>query len=366
MRSSGCTRSLKTPQHETAFSPVDPAMKTRTLSCSRDRREQSIAAAARLIRGGELVAFPTETVYGLGANAFDPAALRKIYRVKGRPADNPLIVHIWSRSQAALLADPIPLMFWVLADQFLPGPLTIVMRRAAAVPRSVSSGLSTIALRMPSHPVARMLLKAAAVPIAAPSANLSGRPSPTSAQHVLDDLRGTIAAVLDGGPSRIGVESTVLDITRRTPTILRPGGVSQEMIEEVLHLRIANARANATHPASPGMKYRHYAPTAEVVVYEGEHRGAVIRAIRKAVERKKGQRVGVMAEEEYRHLFPGAEFFSIGTNGITGATKVLYNGFRELDRRRVSIIYCQGFPEKGLGRAFMNRLRKAAGRDIRV
>jgi L-threonylcarbamoyladenylate synthase len=340
-------------------------MKTQTLSCSRGSRERSIARAARLIRKGELVAFPTETVYGLGANAFDPAALRKIYRVKGRPSDNPLIVHISSRSQVARLADPIPLMFWVLADHFLPGPLTIVMRRAASVPRSVSSGLSTIALRMPSHPIARRLLKEANVPIAAPSANISGRPSPTSARHVLEDLRGKIAAVLDGGSSTIGVESTVLDITGRTPTILRPGGVSQEMLEEVLHLRVANARANVKRPASPGMKYRHYAPKAEVVVYEGEHKRAIIRAMRQAVSRRKGERIGVMAEEEFRRLFADAEFFSIGS-GITGAAKELYNGFRELDRKNVSTIYCQSFPDRGLGRAFMNRLRKAAARNIRV
>ncbi len=341
-------------------------MNTRTLSCSRGKREQSIAIAARLIRKGELVAFPTETVYGLGANAFDPAALKKVYRVKGRPSDNPLIVHIWSHSQVALLADPIPLMFWVLADHFLPGPLTIVMRRSRSVPPNVSSGLSTIAIRIPSHPVARRLLRAANVPIAAPSANISGRPSPTSASHVLEDLRGTIAAVLDGGSSSIGVESTVLDITGRTPRILRPGGVSKEMIESVLHLRVANARMNVKHPASPGMKYRHYAPAAEVVVYEGEQRRAVVRAISNAVKRRKGERIGVMAEEEFRQLFPGAEFFSIGNRGVTGATRELYNGFRELDRRKVTTIYCQSFPERGLGRAFMNRLRKAAARDIRV
>jgi len=340
-------------------------MNTRTLSCSRNLRRRSIAAAAHLIRRGELVAFPTETVYGLGANAFDPAAVRKIYRVKGRPSDNPLIVHIWSRSQVAFLADPIPLMFWVLADHFLPGPLTMVMRASPSLPRGVSSGLSTIALRMPSHPVARSFLKSVNLPVVAPSANISGRPSPTTAGHVLDDLRGKIRAVLDGGSSTIGVESTVLDLTRSTPTILRPGSISQEMIEDVLQMRIVRARSSVKRPSSPGMKYRHYAPSAEVVVLEGDKRN-VIRAMQKAVRRRGEVRIGIMAEEAFRESFSGAEFFSIGSDGVTGAARVLYDGFRELDRRKVAMVYCQSFPERGLGSAFMNRLRKAAARRIRV
>ena len=342
-------------------------MKTRVLSTKIAVRKRSIVTAARLIREGHLVAFPTETVYGLGANANDNEAVRRIFRVKGRPIDNPLIVHIWSLSQVALLAREIPLMFWVLAERFLPGPLTMVLKKSPGVPAVVTSGLSTIALRLPGNPVARALLRAVDLPVVAPSANLSGRPSPTTPHHVLEDLNGKIAAVLDGGRSTIGVESTVLDISGPVPTILRPGGITEEEIEDAVHVHVRRARSTVTRPASPGMKYRHYAPRTEIVVFEGTKRG-VLQAMVSMVRQKigRGIAVGVMAESSARDRFPGAEFFSLGDRGASGAARRLYEGFRWLDRRSVSLILCQSFPDEEIGRAFMNRLRKAATRRIRV
>ncbi len=342
-------------------------MKTRVLSTKGPLRTQNIRLAARYLRQGKLVAFPTETVYGLGANALDRKAVRQIFRVKGRPGDNPLIVHIGSLQQIGFLADEIPLMFWVLADRFLPGPLTIILRKSSRVPAVVTSGLPTIALRVPANPVARALLNEVNLPVVAPSANLSGGPSPTTARHVLDDLNGRIAAVLDGGASTIGVESTVLDITRRVPTILRPGGVTQEEIESAIHMHVQDVRGTARRPASPGMKYRHYAPKADVVMFEGT-RSQVVRAMVSMARAKtaQGVAVGVMAEYSLQDRFRGAEFFSLGADGVAGAARRLYEGFRRLDTKGVALILCQSFADQQLGRAFMNRLRKAAARRIRV
>jgi L-threonylcarbamoyladenylate synthase len=356
----------RSPDAETFFLAND-MKRTRVLSTKGPVRKQSIGTAARLLRQGKLVAFPTETVYGLGANAYDTKAVRQIFHVKGRPGDNPLIVHIWSLQQVGLLADAVPLMFWVLAKRFLPGPLTMVVRKSALVPPEVTSGLPTIALRLPGNPVARALLREVNLPIVAPSANLSGGPSPTTVHHVLDDLDGKIAAVLDGGTSAIGVESTVLDITRRVPTILRPGGITQEEIEDAIHLHVRRARSTGVRPASPGMKYRHYAPRAEVVVFEGSPL-RVLHAMVTMVRQKTGRdiAVGVMAEASARNRFPGAEFFSLGDEGVAGAARRLYEGFRRLDKKGVSLILCRGFADEKLGRAFMNRLRKAAARRIRI
>jgi len=340
-------------------------VKTRILKTKDRNRRRNIKAAARLLRKGELVAFPTETVYGLGANVFDPRAVRKIFRVKGRPADNPLIVHVWSIDQVHFLARSLPVMFGVLAARFMPGPLTVVLRKSEAVSKEVSSGLSTIAIRQPDHPVARALLKEAGVPIAAPSANLSGKPSPTKAAHVLEDLDGKIAAVLDGGPCRIGVESTVLDLTRRRPMILRPGAVTQEELEEVLETRIAVARNRRVRPPSPGMKYAHYAPKAEVIVVEGK-KGEIVSAFRHLHRTMKRSRiVGVMAEESLLRLFPSVPTFSLGRD-VVSAARNLFEGFRAMDRRNVNVILCQGFPEEQMGLALMNRMRKAATRRLRV
>jgi L-threonylcarbamoyladenylate synthase len=342
-------------------------MKTRFLKTTPEHRHHSISVASHLIRDGELVAFPTETVYGLGANVYDTQAIRNIFRVKGRPADNPMIVHIWSIEQVTALVQSIPVMFFVLADRFFPGPLTVVMKKSAAVPDIVTAGLSTVAIRMPDHPVARQLLRHSAVPIVAPSANLSGKPSPTSADHVRDDLDGKIAAILDGGRCKIGVESTVLDITRRVPVILRPGGVSREEIEDTLRLRVKIAGTTPKHPSSPGMKYTHYAPEAEVILFEGK-RTDVIRAMREAARRliKRQMHVGVMAGADIADQFSEISFFSFGKEGAVSAARSLFEGFRLLDRKGVSVILCQGFTDEHIGHALMNRMRKAATRRVRV
>jgi len=223
--------------------------------------------AAELLRAGELVAFPTETVYGLGARVFCPPALERIFAVKGRPLDNPLIVHIAELGQIAQLAVDIPPQLWVVAERFFPGPLTVVVRRNPAVPALVSAGLDTVAIRMPRHPYALELIRLTGEPIAAPSANRSGRPSPTCAEHVLQDLGGTIAAVVDGGACEIGLESTVVDLTADPPVILRPGAITAEELEAVLGVPVQYWQAPVEGAApSPGMKYRHYAPQATVVL----------------------------------------------------------------------------------------------------
>jgi L-threonylcarbamoyladenylate synthase len=342
-------------------------MKTRFLKTTPEHRRHSISVASHLIRDGKLVAFPTETVYGLGANVYDTQAVKNIFRVKGRPADNPMIVHIWSIEQIGTLVQSIPMMFFVLAERFFPGPLTVILKKSVLVPDIVTAGLPTVAIRMPDHPIARQLLQHSSVPIVAPSANISGRPSPTSAEHVRDDMDGKIAAILDGGRCKIGVESTVLDITRRIPVILRPGGVSREDIEDALRCRVRIARPSHKRPVSPGMKYTHYAPDAEVILFEGEQ-SAVLHAMKQAALRfqKQNISVGIMAGTGIGRTLKGIEVFSLGTTGASGAAQRLYEGFRTLDRKGVSVILCQGFTDEHIGSALMNRMRKAAGRRIRV
>ncbi len=343
-----------------------PSFKTLRLSTSKDVRSQSIRRAARLLRKGELVAFPTETVYGLGANVFDPAAVRKIFKVKGRPQDNPLIVHVHSLQQVQFLATSLPVMFWVLADRVMPGPLTVVLRKSSAVAGIVTAGLPTVAIRFPDHPVAKALLREAGVPLVAPSANISGRPSPTRAAHVSEDLDGRIAAIVDGGNCRIGLESTVLDLTRSVPVVLRPGSVTKGEIEKALGIRVRVGRNTAKRPASPGMKYKHYAPQGELIVFEGD-RTRILSSMKAFVQSMKGRRtVGVLAREEMAAHFKDTEYISLGSTGPSDAARRLFAAFREMDRRKVDLILCEGFPEESIGTALMNRLRKAATRRIRV
>lgn len=241
------------------------------------------------------------------------------------------------------------------------------MKKSAVIPDIVTAGLSTVAIRMPDHSIARQLLKHSCVPIVAPSANLSGKPSPTSAEHVRDDLDGKIDAILDGGRCKIGVESTVLDITHRIPVILRPGGVTREEIENVLRCRVRVARTTRKRPSSPGMKYTHYAPDAGVILFEGE-RSAVLHAMKQAAFRlkKKHVVVGIMASADFECSFKGLNFFSLGKSGAFSAAQLLYDGFRTLDRKGIAVILCQGFTDTHIGSALMNRMRKAAWRRIRV
>lgn len=328
---------------------------------------KKIKIAARFIREGKLVAFPTETVYGLGADALNENAVKRIFEAKGRPPDNPLIIHIAEFNQVYELAREVPEKAKMLAEKFWPGPLTIVLPKGDKVPYATTGGLDTVAVRMPAHEIALALIKTSKRPIAAPSANISGKPSPTIAEHVADDFYGRIECIIDGGETKIGVESTVIDLTTEPPMLLRPGGLPLEEIERVIgKIKI--------HPAvkgkpvklakAPGMKYKHYAPEAQVVVIEGE-RKKVKEKIKELVKeyRAQGLKVGVMATGGF---YEADAYFNIGESEEEIARN-LFKALRELDKSGVDIILAEGIEERGLGLAVMNRLRKAAGyRVIRV
>lgn len=320
-----------------------------------------IERAVAVLRRGGLVAFPTETVYGLGADALNPQAVRRIFAVKGRPADNPLIIHVAGAGQLRDVAREVPESAWVLAERFWPGPLTLVLPRHERVPLETTGGLETVAVRMPDSAIALALIRALGHPIAAPSANLSGRPSPTAAEHVLEDLQGRIELILDGGPTRIGVESTVLDLTTSPPTILRPGGVSPEQLRPLLgEVRLGGEAAAARR--SPGTRYRHYRPRAEVVLIErweeAKHRPLLERLGARAyrigyVGRDRGISFG-KATVHLVELPPDPQEYA----------RRLFAIFRELDQQGVEVIVVEGVEEEGLGIAVMDRLRRAASRIV--
>ncbi|WP_048151415.1 L-threonylcarbamoyladenylate synthase [Palaeococcus ferrophilus] len=323
-----------------------------------------IRVAARFIREGELVAFPTETVYGLGGDALNREAVLKIFRAKGRPADNPLIVHIADFEGLYELAREVPKEAELLAKRFWPGPLTIVLPKAGGVPKETTGGLDSVAVRMPSHEIALALIRASGRPIAAPSANISGKPSPTLAEHVIDDFYGEIACIVDGGETFIGVESTVIDLTSWPPVLLRPGGLPLEEIERavgevLIHPAVRGKEVDLAK--APGMKYKHYSPSADVIVVEGK-RERVHEKISELVASFKGEgkRVGVMATGG---TYEADEFFDLGGSEEEVARN-LFKALRELDKRGVEIIIAEGIEERGLGLAVMNRLRKAAGYKV--
>ena len=329
-----------------------------------------IAQAAEVLRRGGLVAFPTETVYGLGAHAFDRGAIHRVFDAKGRPATDPLIVHVTSVERLAPLVADIPETARTLALRFWPGPLTLVLPRSPSVPDEVTAGLETVAVRVPAHPVARALLAAAAIPIAAPSANLFSRPSPTRAGHVLQDLDGRIDLLIDGGPTNVGVESTVLDLSRSIPTILRPGAVTLEMLQEVLPQVI---RGNVAAPAptapmlSPGLLAKHYSPRAPLTLYEGDAKSVAARLAADArAHVARGYSVGIVAADE--DPFEGTQVVRVGSEqDLTGVASRLYSALRELDAAGVDVILARGFPAlSGIGVAIADRLRRAAdGRIVR-
>lgn len=340
-------------------------MKTLILSTDPEHLEQSLLTAAAMLREGNLVAFPTETVYGLGANALDEVAVRRVFEVKGRPKDNPMIVHVHDRAQAMELMQVVPMYFEELVNEFWPGPLTLIVTHNAAVSDVVTAGLDTLALRQPQHPVARRLLSIAGVPVAAPSANLSGRPSPTDARTVIADLDDLIDAILDGGSCDVGIESTVLDLTSRVPTILRPGTVTREDLEDVLQTHVAEAGADAgiARPISPGTKYRHYAPRAELrIIPLCDTLALLHEAITAAVDqaRRAGRTVGLLAPEQFRGSGEHT-FYSLRDGTAVEYARHIYTGLRALDDARVDVIYCPAIPPTGIGTAVMNRLTKAAG-----
>ncbi len=325
---------------------------------------RAITKAAEIIRKGGLVAFPTETVYGLGANALDETAVRKIFAAKERPAWDPLIVHICNLAMLDQLVEDVPDKFAELANRFMPGPLTIVMQKKPIVPDAVTAGLPTVAVRMPNHPVALALIEAAGVPIAAPSANKFGRPSPTTAEHVLHDLAGRIDGILDAGPTQVGVESTVIDLTKIPPLILRPGGVSRERLEEVLgEVTVASRPPSDVEGGlpSPGMMPRHYAPSVPVILADGNSSELL-----QVIERLKRQgyepnQIGILMPEGW---LTGEGKFVLFLWGRWGEwdemAQRLFEGLRWLERQKVSIIVAPLPPPIGLGLAIRDRLTKAA------
>jgi L-threonylcarbamoyladenylate synthase len=333
--------------------------------------EDVIDYGARLIRAGELVAFPTETVYGLGANALDGRAVYKIFEAKGRPADNPLIVHISNKEQLTELTTGVGDIGLKLMDAFWPGPLTIVVRKSRLVPDVVTAGLDTVAVRMPRHPVALSLIRSAGVPIAAPSANISGSPSPTTANHVARDLSGRIHLILDGGPCKVGVESTVLDITGTLPVLLRPGGITVEMLEQVVgqvEVDPGVVRPVQDQPVkSPGMKYRHYSPKARMVIVEGGLRDIVKKITSLAdAYRSQGMRVGILATQQTYSQYKSYDNVIILGDREHPDTiaESLFSALRQLDEERVDIILAEGITREGVGLAIMNRMDRAAAFSI--
>lgn len=330
--------------------------------------------AADILKNGGLVAFPTETVYGLGANALNEEAAGKIYAAKGRPSDNPLIAHIADFGDLDPLVAEIPEAGRKLMEAFWPGPLTLIFLKSDLVPYGTTGGLDTVAVRMPSDPVAKALIRLAGVPVAAPSANTSGRPSPTTADHVWQDMNGKIDMIVDGGPVGIGVESTIIDVSGDVPMILRPGAVTREMAGSVLGFEIGldpaiteNGPMNAdVRPKAPGMKYKHYAPKADLTLVEGQPE-AVIECINRLAMEKidAGCRVGIICTEETKAEYP---FGIVRSMGVRAREETiahnLYAVLREFDDLEADYIFSESFSREHLGQAIMNRLSKAAGYHI--
>ena len=346
-------------------------MQTRIETVDPQRMDETIMAeAGRLIAEGELVAFPTETVYGLGADALNPEASAKIYAAKGRPSDNPLIVHIADFSDMARVALELPPQAKLLSDAFWPGPLTMIVNKSDAVPKATTGGMDTVAVRMPNHPVALELIRRSGCLIAAPSANTSGRPSPTEAAHVVEDMNGRIAMILDGGPVRIGIESTIIDLTVSPPQILRPGYITREKLSAVLGTVDTDAtilRADSGQaPKAPGMKYRHYAPRGELTIVEGtpeQVREYINREA--AADHVAGEKTGIIGTEEMLSGYTADVVKSVGSRRDEDSiARHLYTILREFDDEGVTKIYSEGFSTDGFGQAIMNRLLKAAGHKV--
>lgn len=324
-----------------------------------------IKEAALNLKKNEVVAFPTETVYGLGGNAKSDEAVLKIFEAKGRPGDNPLIIHISDRKQIQSFVKAIPEKATLLMDAFWPGPLTIILENKSGVlSEKATAGLSTVAVRMPDHPIALALIEESGLPLAAPSANLSGKPSPTTAAHVADDLTGRIAGIVDGGATGVGLESTVVDCTVDIPVILRPGGVTKEQLEEVVgEVSVDPALKDSDQtPKSPGMKYRHYAPNATFYLVKGTKE-----QIQQLVNEKRNDRlkVGVMTTKENKNFYDADVVIATGERErLETVAESLYDTLRAFNQENLDIIYGEVFPEQGVGQAIMNRLTKASGLPI--
>lgn len=332
--------------------------------------EKTLKKAGEILKNGGLVAFPTETVYGLGGNALDPRASMKIYAAKGRPSDNPLIVHIAEIEKLKEITKEIPEQAWILAEKYWPGPLTMILPKADIVPKETTGGLDSVAVRFPSDKIAQALIRAAGGFVAAPSANTSGRPSPTMAEHVEEDLGDAIDMILDGGQVGIGLESTIVDFTEEIPVVLRPGYISLEMLRDTLgEVRMDRGLLltdSSVHPKAPGMKYRHYAPKADLSIVEGteEQVTSFINSRTREAEAA-GKKIGIIAADETAAGYQGGIVRSIGSRDEEETiARHLYEVLRDFDGDGVSAIYSEEFYTPRMGQAIMNRLLKAAGHKI--
>ncbi|EML6501521.1 L-threonylcarbamoyladenylate synthase [Clostridioides difficile] len=328
---------------------------------------EEIKIQAKLLREGKTVIFPTETVYGLGANALDENAVKKIYEAKGRPSDNPLIVHIYEKKEVYDLAKDISDKAKLVIEKLWPGPITIILNKKDIIPYKTSGGLDTVAIRMPSNIIARAIIKEAGIPIAAPSANISGRPSPTKAKHVYEEMNGRVDGIVLGGDSNFGLESTVLDLTEETPMILRPGSITKEVLEELLgEVKLdpsLSKKEDNQKAKAPGMKYKHYSPNADVYIISGK-RENVTTKINDMIKsnRDKGLKTGVMCISRNREFYDG-EVIDLG-NSLEEVASNLFDALIEMDKKGVDVIYSEEFPKTGVGQAIMNRLLKSAGYKV--
>jgi L-threonylcarbamoyladenylate synthase len=333
-------------------------MQTKIFSISHAKIDQNqIRQAAQILKNGGLVCFPTETVYGLGANSFLEDSVKNIFTVKGRPADNPLIVHISDVDMLDGLTAEIPACAKPLMEQFWPGPLTLLFRKSNRIPDIVTAGLPTVGIRMPDHEIARSLIRAAGVPVCAPSANLSTKPSPTNFSHAYDDLNGKIEAIIDGGPCRIGVESTVLDISEDKCEILRPGGITLEQIQKIVPNASIGVPRPGESPKAPGMKYRHYSPAAVLYVVRGDHD-----AVSAYINQKADKHSVILAFSKHLRDYPRKTVWSLGDDqDLSQAANRLFSYFRQADKQGFDTIYCEDIEaEKGLAITVKNRLYKAS------
>lgn len=332
---------------------------------------EDIDTAADILRSGGLVAFPTETVYGLGADALSEKAVEKIFIAKGRPSDNPLIVHVSNTDMVKGLVKEIPELALKLMERFWPGPLTLIMEKSSFVPEVITAGLNTVAVRMPSHPIALKVIERSGVPVAAPSANISGRPSPTEARHVIEDLLEKVEMIIDGGSSQIGLESTVLDVTVSPPMILRPGGVTLEQLKEFagkvdVDKAILTNHNGDIRPKAPGMKYTHYSPKADVIIIEGNI-DSCVEKIRELAEDyiEKNVSVGILATKQTKDRYPSGIVKSLGDREKPETiASNLFKVLRDLDSEGVGVILAEAIEYEGVGLAVMNRMKKAAGYNI--
>lgn len=330
--------------------------------------EKKILRAADIIRSGGLVAFPTETVYGLGCNGLDDDSIPKIYKAKGRPSDNPLILHIAEMSDLQRLTKGVGEIALKLAEEFWPGPLTMIFKKSNLVGNIVTGGLDTVGIRLPANKIARDLIRSSGRPIAAPSANVSGRPSPTEAEAVMEDLSGKIEMVLDGGRVNVGLESTIVDVTTEIPTILRPGFITKEMMEPIIgkvDIDSGIMRSSDERPRAPGMKYRHYAPKGRLTVFRGEFQKIISKIKEEAEIYSKNNKTLILSTDESKAFYGSLPNISLGSRkNEEDIAKNLFFGLRECDRMGAEIILSESFDNLGIGLAIMNRLYKAAGYSV--